>query len=59
MALTHRLASVQDMEALSVMMDAAIGQLQKGFLTPEQIESSRCEQAAAVPLVRMAKDVSV
>lgn len=39
--LTHRLATRDDVPALRVLMDAAIGELQKPFLTPEQIASSR------------------
>ena len=41
MALSIRLATVADLPALREVMDAAISQLQQGFLTPEQIESSR------------------
>lgn len=39
--LTHRLASPADITALTVLMDAAIGQLQKSFLSDAQIASSR------------------
>lgn len=39
--LTHRLATLADLDALRVLMDAAIGQLQKPFLDAEQIASSR------------------
>ena len=39
--LTHRIATPADLPALSALMDQAIGELQKGFLTPEQIASSR------------------
>ena len=39
--LTSRLAGPGDIPALQAVMAAAIGELQKGFLTPEQIESSR------------------
>ncbi len=39
--LTHRVATPGDLPALSVVMDTAVGKLQQGFLTPEQIESSR------------------
>lgn len=39
--LTHRIATEADVPALEAVMDAAIGELQKGFLSPEQIESSR------------------
>jgi GNAT superfamily N-acetyltransferase len=40
-ALTHRLASAADLPALRGLMDLAIGELQRGFLTEEQIASSR------------------
>src|SRR3954464_14520500 len=39
--LTSRLAGPDDIPILQAVMAAAIGELQKGFLTPEQIESSR------------------
>ena len=39
--LTHRLAVEADIPALSAVMDAAIAELQRGFLDPAQIESSR------------------
>ncbi len=39
--LTSRLAGLEDIAALRAVMTAAIGELQKGFLTSEQIESSR------------------
>lgn len=39
--LTHRLARKTDTDQLRVLMDAAIGELQKPFLTAEQIASSR------------------
>ena len=38
---THRVAQPGDIPALKLLMDAAIGELQRGFLTPEQIEASR------------------
>ncbi len=41
MPLAHRLALEADIPALSAVMDAAIAELQKGFLDPAQIESSR------------------
>lgn len=41
MPLTHRLATREDLPALTALMDQAIGELQKGFLTPEQITASR------------------
>lgn len=39
--LTHRIATEGDIPALSVVMDAAIAELQRGFLDPAQIASSR------------------
>jgi GNAT superfamily N-acetyltransferase len=39
--LTHRIAAPSDAHALSLVMEAAIAELQKGFLDPEQIASSR------------------
>jgi len=39
--LTHRLATLNDLEALKALMDAAIGELQKPFLDESQIASSR------------------
>ena len=39
--ITFRAATEADIESLDSVMNAAIGQLQIGFLSPEQIESSR------------------
>jgi GNAT superfamily N-acetyltransferase len=39
--LTHRLARRDDLDALKLLMDAAIAELQKPFLDANQIESSR------------------
>ncbi len=39
--LSHRIAVEADIPALSLVMDAAIAELLKGFLDPAQIESSR------------------
>lgn len=39
--LNHRLARHDDLDALTKLMDAAIAELQKPFLSAEQIESSR------------------
>lgn len=39
--ITFRTATPDDLDALDAVMDAAIGQLQQDFLSPEQIESSR------------------
>jgi GNAT superfamily N-acetyltransferase len=36
-----RTATLADLAVLRTVMDAAIGQLQRGFLSPDQIESSR------------------
>ncbi len=41
MGLTHRIAVEADFPALSAVMDAAIAELQKAFLDPAQIASSR------------------
>ena len=41
MGLTHRIAVEDDIPAMSVVMDAAITELQRGFLDPAQIASSR------------------
>jgi GNAT superfamily N-acetyltransferase len=40
-AFTHRLAVTEDIPALSALMDAAIAELQRGFLDDAQIEASR------------------
>jgi GNAT superfamily N-acetyltransferase len=39
--LTSRIARAEDLPALEAVMDAAIGELQKGFLSAEQIAASR------------------
>jgi hypothetical protein len=44
--LTSRLATRADLPLLTPIVDAAIGELKKGFLTPEQIASSRAIMAA-------------
>jgi hypothetical protein len=41
MEFTNRLATEADADRLRIVMDASISDLQKGFLTDEQIESSR------------------
>lgn len=41
MALAHRTATASDIPTLEAVMDAAIAELQRDFLTPEQIASSR------------------
>lgn len=40
MALTHRLARMEDLPALHALMTRAVEQLQQGFLTPEQVRAS-------------------
>jgi hypothetical protein len=37
---THRLASAADETDIAALMDAAIGELQRGFLSPEQVAVS-------------------
>ena len=39
--MTHRLAQRADLDAVKILMDAAIGELQRGFLTESQITASR------------------
>ena len=41
MTLTHRLATLEDMPALNRLMDRAIGELQRAFLSDDQIAASR------------------
>jgi GNAT superfamily N-acetyltransferase len=41
MPLTHRLATREDLPELQLLIDAAIDELQKAYLTDEQIRSSR------------------
>jgi GNAT superfamily N-acetyltransferase len=50
--LTHRLATMADVPSLSVVMDAAIAQLQRDVLTPEQIRSSRAIMGLDTQLVQ-------
>ncbi len=52
MLLSHRLATLGDLKVLSVVMDAAIAELQEGFLTPEQVESSRTIMGIDTQLVK-------
>lgn len=40
MELTHRVATPEDLGMLEAVMDAAISELQQGFLSPEEIEST-------------------
>lgn len=50
-ALTHRIATRADLDALRALMDAAIGELQKPFLDPVQIEASRAIMGLDTQLV--------
>ena len=52
MAFTIRVATTDDLPALGTVMDAAIAQLQQGFLTPEQIESSKAIMGIDTQLVK-------
>lgn len=38
---THRLAKLSDLDDITLLMEAAISELQKGFLTDAEIEASR------------------
>jgi GNAT superfamily N-acetyltransferase len=49
--LTIRVATRDDLPALRGVMDASIGELQRGFLTDEQIESSRAIMGLDTQLV--------
>lgn len=48
---THRLATSDDLPSLRAVMDAAIGQNQKPFLTADQIRSSRAIMGLDTQLV--------
>lgn len=50
--LTHRLARMDDLEALRALMDAAIVELQKPFLDPDQIASSRAIMGLDTQLIQ-------
>jgi len=50
--LAHRLATEDDLEALAAVMEAAIGENLKPFLTPEQIAASRALMGLDTVLVR-------
>ncbi|QGZ93985.1 GNAT family N-acetyltransferase [Terricaulis silvestris] len=47
-----RIAKVEDLPALKVLMDAAIGELQKDFLAPEEVVASRGVMGIDTQLVR-------
>jgi GNAT superfamily N-acetyltransferase len=48
---THRRATEADIPALRALMEAAIGELQRGFLTPEQIAASRAVMGLDTQLI--------
>jgi GNAT superfamily N-acetyltransferase len=48
---THRLATDADIPALRALMDAAIGELQRGFLTTGQIAASRAVMGLDTQLI--------
>ena len=49
---THRLARIEDLEALRALMTRAIGALQEGFLTPDQVRASQKVMGLDTQLVR-------
>ncbi len=50
--LTSRLATLDDLPALTALMQRAIGELQRGFLTPAEVEASRAVMGLDTQLVR-------
>lgn len=52
MELTHRVATLDDWARLAAVMDAAIGELQRGFLSQEEIESSRVIMGIDTQLIK-------
>ena len=52
MDFTHRVATMDDLQLLRVVMDAAISELQQGFLSPEEIESSRAIMGIDTQLIK-------
>ena len=51
MTLTIRLATRDDADAIAALMDRAIAELQKGFLTPEQIAASHVAMGLDLQLI--------
>lgn len=49
---THRLARIEDLDALRALMARAIEHLQTGFLSPEQVRASRRVMGLDTQLVR-------
>jgi len=52
MEFTHRVATTDDLVMLEAVMDAAISALQQGFLSPEEIESSRAIMGIDTQLIK-------
>jgi GNAT superfamily N-acetyltransferase len=52
MDFTHRVATLEDVPSMSAVMQAAIAELQRDFLTAEQIESSHAIMGIDTQLVR-------
>lgn len=52
MEFTHRIATTDDLAALEVVMEAAISELQRGFLSPDEIESSRAIMGIDTQLIK-------
>jgi len=50
-ALKTRIATEADIPAISALMDRAIGQLQRGYLTPEQVAASRLSMGLDTQLI--------
>ena len=46
-----RIARQSDAPAIKALMDLAISELQKGFLTPQQVESSRAGMGLDLQLI--------
>jgi GNAT superfamily N-acetyltransferase len=51
-ALTHRLANLDDLDALRALMNASISELQKSFLDDRQIASSRAIMGLDTQLIQ-------
>lgn len=50
-SLTHRIATLDDVRAISTLMDRAIGELQRGFLSPAEIAASRAVMGLDTQLI--------
>jgi GNAT superfamily N-acetyltransferase len=51
MELTHRLATAADTQAIAALMERAIAELQRPFLSPEQIAASRLSMGLDTQLI--------